>query len=224
MNPPGKVRSRTHLEITLMCLMARAPVTGGWLVRFLRESPLMGRGKSPGAVYPALARLRDAGLVKSRDKRRMRGFPTIWKGPQGRPTHVVTGRAAVIEARVLGSSNRRWQEYALTQNGLDYLRAWAVRPVRHTDLLERPDDLLLQFMFLPGLRTETAAADFLGGYASAASDLYADVADYRDRTGDETSISTRWALDLTLELLRVRRDWARAAERGMRRPAMGSWR
>ena len=187
---------RSHLEITLMCLIARAPATGARLVRLLREHPLMGRGQSPGAVYPALRRLREAGLVTSRAKPRREALASF----RARTGKYRDGRCA-----------RRFRECLLTAEGLEHLKDWAVQPVTRGEILERPDDLLLRFAFLSGLQGPEAVRSFLEGYEARAEELRQELGEFLGEDRGELSTSGRLALELELALVQTRRDWARRA-------------
>jgi len=191
------MRSRTPLEYALMCLIARAPRTGNEIVRLLREYPLAGTGKSPGAVYPALHRLADAGLVRCRPRARCE-VDALYRQNAGSP----------IAAAGLTPGVRRFREHGLTRRGVADLRTWAVGPVTRAEVLERPDHLLLRFSFLVGLAGGTAARRFAAQYRRVAEQLTAELSGALNEARAESSPSSRLAMELSLRLLEARVAWA----------------
>lgn len=209
---PPVARPRTRLEITLLCLLARAANSGGGLVRTLREFPIGGHGQSPGAVYPALERLAEAQFIERRQRKRGRR----WLYGRARKGHA--GRYF---------PKTRQHEYVLTYRGIAELRRWAREPVTRTDMLERPDFLLLRFAVIPGLLGPAAAPRFLAQYARVARELALHTRRYLERFAidpvhphRDMSPSVRHALDLTIEVMRARGRWARRA-RGRRAGTAG---
>ena len=195
------MRSRTPLEYALMCLIARAPTTGNELVRLLREYPLAASGQSPGAVYPALHRLADAGLVKSRRRPRSEADAMSRQNAGSRLAGVGRPTPGV----------RRFREHGLTGKGVASLREWALRPVTRAEVLGRPDHLLLRFSFVVGLAGGTAARRFAAQYRRVAEGLTVDMAHALNEARAEASPSARLAMELSLRLLEVRVAWAAQA-------------
>lgn len=205
---PPVTRRRTRLEITLMCLLARGANSGGGLVRILRECPIGGHGQSPGAVYPALARLADAEFIHKRPRRRGRRWLC------GRRKKGYAGRYY---------PKKRQTEYVLTYRGIAELRRWAKEPVTSADMLERPDFLLLRFALLPGLLGPAATQRFLAEYERVARSLTAHTRRYVEIFGvdpvhpaRDMSESVRLGFELTIDVLRARSRWAWRAARGNR--------
>jgi len=198
---------RTPLEYTLMCFVARAPATGGQLVRNLREFSVDGRGGSTGAVYPALRRLTNAGLLES--KRRppressLESFARAFRRGMGMPP--ARPDPAAPRGRVV--------DYRLTQIGIEELRRWAVQPVTSAQMFERPDQLLLRFTFLPGLAGVDPTRRFLRQYAEVADRMRNGIAEELLRFGEESSPTVRLAMELSLELATTRAEWALRAGR-----------
>ena len=196
-------RERTPLEYGLMCLIARAPMTGSELVRLLNRYPLAGTGKSPGAVYPALYRLADAGLVWGRPR---------W----GRTEQSWDQRARMWRAAAGGlpARDRRATvlEFGLTHAGLLRLRARVTRRVTRGDVLERPEHLMLRFALCTGLVGPTAARRLA---LQCRRVCRAIVDEVRYEMGEErgaVSTSARLAMACTLSLLEARIRWSHRAE------------
>lgn len=196
------IASRTPLETTILCLVARRPSTGYELVKLLRRFPVRGRGQSPGAVYPALARLRRAGLVAANERPTLRPYMNAARRAQRRGETV---------AQSFKPSPRRTLEYLLTPTGRDWLREWVARPVSEDLMLERPEELLLQFAFLPALRDGGSTRRFLLQYRNTAEALAEDVRRELHRSGEDASPTGRLGLELSLALFETRRAWARQA-------------
>ena len=192
-----RYRRRTPLEYSVMCLVARRPSTGYEITRLLQEYPLAGRGKSPGAIYPALERLVQSGLVQSR--RRV-------------PRRVRT---------VLESSHGRWiREHGLTRAGVVELRRWATGPVTGTEMLERPEQLLLRFSVIIGLAGGQAAQRFVREYRQVARRLAEDLSASMGLARDASPTARLW-MELSLQMARVRLLWARKAEAEFERRLAG---
>lgn len=187
-------KARTPLEYSLMCLVARRPSTGYEITRLLREYPLAGHGKSPGAVYPALDRLVESGLVLSRGRvpRRLRTPRERWEG-------------------------RTIREHGLTRAGVVELRRWATSPVTRTEMLERPEHLLLRFSVVIGLAGGGAGRRFAAEYRCVAERLVQDLSRSLVEARREASDATRLWIELSLRLAKGRLRWARRAEADLRR-------
>ena len=203
-------RERTPLQNALMCLIARAPMTGSELTRLLTRYPLAGSGKSPGAVYPALHRLADAGLVF------------------GRPRWTRTGRSWEVRARLRRSAAggppvRRErgtvQEFGLSRDGVVHLRAWVTRRVTRTEVLERPEHLLLRFSFCTGLSGPTAARRLALQCRRVCRAMAVELADEIEAEGDMASPSARLAMECSLALLETRVQWSLRADAELARHA-----
>jgi DNA-binding PadR family transcriptional regulator len=192
---------RTPLEYGLMCLIARAPMTGSQLVTLLRRYPLAGTGKSPGAVYPALYRLEEAGLVCARTRR---------------TSHV----RALYAARRGGPGREGPREFGLTGEGVIRLRRWATRRVTRTEVLERPEHLLLRFAMCTGLAGPTAARRVALQCRRVCAELARELAEDIDRLRGTASPSARLALECTLALIEARVAWSRRAEVELARHAV----
>lgn len=57
------MKTLTPLNYALLGLLNRAPLTGYEMMQVFETTPLGGYSSSPGAIYPALKKLRRAGLV-----------------------------------------------------------------------------------------------------------------------------------------------------------------
>jgi len=187
------VKDRTPLEYGLMCLIARAPHSGSQLVRLLRRYPLAGTGKSPGAVYPALYRLEAAGLVCWRRRRSSRGRD-LFRGEE-------RGRGV--------------REWGLTREGVSRLRGWATKRVTRREVLERPEHLLLRFTLCTGLSGPSAARRVALQCRRVCAELASELADGLERTGGESSVTCRLALECALGVLEAQVAWALRAERAL---------
>lgn len=203
-------RERTPLENALMCLIARAPMTGSELTRLLTRYPLAGTGKSPGAVYPALHRLAETGLVC------------------GRPRRMGTDRSLALRARhrraaaggpVIARERGTVQEFGLTREGVVRLTAWAARRVTRREVLERPEHLMLRFALLPGLAGPTAARRLVLQCRRVCRELAEELVDEIEGQRGEASPSARLAMECTLALLEARVAWAQRAEAELARYA-----
>lgn len=190
-----------------MCLIARAPMTGSQLVTLLRRYPLAGTGKSPGAVYPALYRLEEAGLVcaRSRPTSHVRALYAARRGAGVRRGSGVEGVPGARDAR--GA-----REFGLTGEGVVRLRRWATRRVTRTEVLERPQHLLLRFAMCTGLAGPTAARRVALQCRRVCAELARELVDEIDRDRGTASPSARLAMECTLALLEARVAWARRAE------------
>ena len=193
-----------------MCLIARAPLTGSELTRLLTRYPLAGTGKSPGAVYPALHRLAEAGLLCRR------------------PRWVRTDRSRALRARlaraaaggpVQGPVGGTVEEFGLTPVGVARLRVWATRRVTRTEVLERPEHLMLRFALCTGLSGPTAARKLALQCRRVCRDLAVELVQEIQRSGADSSPSARLALQLTLALLEARVAWSERAEVALARHA-----
>ena len=218
---PAPGRDRTPLEYALMCLIARHPMSGSQIVHLLRRYPLAGSGKSPGAVYPALYRLEAADLVtgRMRPPSLLRSFTV-----PPRPPNDVDWRRAVRHARAVRASRsggsdvagRRGcpgvQEFGLTRQGVECLRAWSRRRVTRAEVLERPQHLMLRFAMCTGLSGPTAARRLALQCRRVCVELAAELAGEIDRHRGTASPSARLAMECTLALLETRVAWSRRAE------------
>lgn len=193
-----------------MCLIARAPMTGSELTRLLTRYPLAGTGKSPGAVYPALYRLAEAGLVF------------------GRPRWTRTDRSLALRARLrrqaaggppVARERGTVQEFGLTGKGVVRLRAWATRRVTRTEVLERPEHLMLRFSLCTGLSGPTVARRLTLQCRRVCRELAAELAGEIDRGGGTASPSGRLAMECSLCLLEARVEWSWRAEIELARQA-----
>lgn len=187
-------KARTPLEYALMCLVSRRPSTGYEITRLLREYPLAGHGKSPGAVYPALDRLIASGLVLSRGRipRRLNTPRERWEG-------------------------RTIREHGLTRAGVVELRRWATAPVTRAEMLERPEHLLLRFSVVIGLAGGKAGRRFVAEYRCVAGELVQDLSRSLGEARRDASDATRLWIELSLRLAKSRLNWARRAEADLRR-------
>jgi len=202
-----------------MCLVARAPMTGSQLVRLLRRYPLAGTGKSPGAVYPALYRLEAAGLVLGRRRRpRRTRILSAWS-PGETEAGDETGAPSGADAPSGANRRRGVQEYGLTRDGVVRLRQWATRRVTRTEVLERPEHLLLRFAMCTGLSGPTAARRLALQCRRVCRVLSAELAEEIDRWRGTTSPSARLAMECSMALLDARVTWSRRAELELARHA-----
>jgi DNA-binding PadR family transcriptional regulator len=64
-----KARRITVLEFAILGLVSQKPRSGYELIKVFRETPLAHYSDSPGAIYPALARLEAAGLLRGKTER-----------------------------------------------------------------------------------------------------------------------------------------------------------
>ena len=204
-------RRRTPLEYGIMCLIARAPMTGSEICRLLRRYPLAGTGKSPGAVYPALYRLADAGLVcgQPRFTHSHRSIMQRWRyrqaaAAQGPP---VRERGTV-------------QEFGLTRDGVVGLRAWATRRVTRREVLERPEHLMLRFVLCTGLAGPTAARRVALQCRRVCRELALELAEEVERARGHVSPGARLAMECAQAEFEVRVTWARRAEAELARQAV----
>jgi hypothetical protein len=193
-----------------MCLIARAPMTGSEITGLLTRYPLAGTGKSPGAVYPALYRLAEAGLVC------------------GRPRWTRTDRSRALRARLRRAAaggppvppeRGTVREFGLTHAGVVRLRAWATRRVTRTEVLERPEHMMLRFALCTGLAGPTAARRVALQCRRVCRDMAADMSSELARRVRTASPSARLAMECSLELLETRVAWSRRAERELERQA-----
>jgi DNA-binding transcriptional ArsR family regulator len=193
-----------------MCLIARAPMTGSELTRLLTRYPLAGTGKSPGAVYPALYRLAEAGLVC------------------GRPRWVRSDRSQALRARLrraaaggplMARERGTVREFGLTHMGVVRLRVWATRRVTRTEVLERPEHLMLRFSLCTGLVGPSAARRVALQCRRVCRDLVADMSREIAGRGGTASPSARLAMECSLDLLEARVGWSRRAEWELARQA-----
>ena len=206
---PPLPRERTPLENALMCLIARAPMTGSELSRLLTQYPLAGTGKSPGAVYPALYRLARAGLVHRR------------------PRWTRTARSLALRARLRQAAAggppvaqvHTTHEFGLTREGVVRLRRWVTRRVTRTEVLERPEHLMLRFSLCTGMAGPTAARRLAIQCRRVCRELVTELAQEIDLARGTASPSARLAMECSLALLEARVEWARRAETGLARQA-----
>ena len=192
-----------------MCLVARAPMTGSEITRLLTRYPLAGTGKSPGAVYPALHRLQEARLVCSRPRW---GDTARSRAIRGQVWRAVTGK----ESRRPDPPTVR--EWGLTYGGIVRLRGWASRRVGRTEVLERPEHLLLRFALCTGLVGPTATRRLALQCRRVCGELAAELVAELEGGGG-ASPSGRLALEWTLGVLEARVAWARRAEAALARHA-----
>ena len=205
-----------------MALLAWGPLAGTALCRCLRDLPLAGRGVSTGSVYPALGRLREAGLVETFDKPRRLDRAWHRYGPRPR------GRV------------RRFQLNRLTAHGWMALRVWASRPLEAEDVRLRPEEPLLRFAALAALERERPPAGFgrpgaveafLGDYATVAASIALELRErlrygtsrypirrrppgsWGDPTASWLPREERLVFDLMARLFETRAAWARRASR-----------
>lgn len=194
-----------------MCLLARAPMTGSELVGLLRRYPLAGTGKSPGAVYPALYRLADAGLVCGR--------PRHTGSSRSRALHQKASPAAAVGSPVVALERGTVQEFGLTRAGVERLRGWACRRVTRQEVLERPEHLMLRFAMCTGLSGPTAARRVARQCRRVCGALAGELVEELERERGRASPSARLALQCTLALLQARVSWSRQAEAELDRHA-----
>jgi PadR family transcriptional regulator, regulatory protein AphA len=64
-----KTRRITVLEFALLGLVSQKPRSGYELIRVFRDTPMAHYSDSPGAIYPALARMESAGLLRGKTER-----------------------------------------------------------------------------------------------------------------------------------------------------------
>ena len=65
-NSNMKAKRMTVLEFALLGLVSQKPRTGYELIKVFRDTPMAHYSDSPGAIYPALARLESAGLLRGK--------------------------------------------------------------------------------------------------------------------------------------------------------------
>lgn len=207
--PPVR-RRRTPLEYGIMCVIARAPLTGSEVCRLFRRYPLAGTGKSPGAVYPALYRLEEAGLVCGRPRwtRTERSYRL-----RGRYWRAAVGAGPPVADR--GTV----REFGLTGAGVAALGVWASRRVTRREVLERPEHLMLRFVLCTGLAGPTAARRVALQCRRVCRELAAELAAEVEGARGVVSPGARLALECARAEFEVRVEWSRRAEAELARQA-----
>jgi len=136
----------TRIEHMLLALLSRQPSTATALAKRLGKLPLGGRGTSSGAVYPAVRRLEAAGLVATSPRPPNEAEAVYRKRARG----LVRGTS-----RGTRRATRGVRLHRLTNDGWMALREWAGRVPDRDEMRRRPDELLLRFLVLARLDSET---------------------------------------------------------------------
>ena len=64
-----KAKRITVLQFALLGLVSQKPRSGYELIKVFRDTPMAHYSDSPGAIYPALARMESAGLLRGKTER-----------------------------------------------------------------------------------------------------------------------------------------------------------
>lgn len=135
-----KRSERTTLEYALLGLIREAPRTGYELRKVFVETAMAGYSGSPGAIYPALRRLEEGGLIVG-------ALRSGGRGRQGRDFRLTPAGEAVLQSWLAGPITR--DDVALRLDALMLRFAFlgfADSPVSRTlDFLERLEEELEAF-------------------------------------------------------------------------------
>ena len=94
--------SLTDLEYALLCLIASKPRAGYDLLKTLGEWPFPGQGRSPGAIYPALQRMAERGLILGKEEGAAKRPRTTYRlSAQGKRTLKTWMRASLVREDLL---------------------------------------------------------------------------------------------------------------------------
>lgn len=119
-SPDAAGRSLTDFEQVLLGLIASAPRSGYGLKKLFKTSPASVYQPSPGALYPALRRLEDRGLLQAEKKvssgRRAQRLYHVTEA--GRAVHLDWLRQPVVPDTVVTDLGLHLMRFALMENNL----------------------------------------------------------------------------------------------------------
>jgi DNA-binding PadR family transcriptional regulator len=119
-SPAGAGRSLTDFEQVLLGLIASEPRSGYGLKKLFNASPASVYQPSPGALYPALRRLEDRGLLRAEKKvssgRRAQRLYHVTEA--GRAVHLDWLRQPVVPDTVVSDLGLHLMRFALMETNL----------------------------------------------------------------------------------------------------------
>lgn len=168
----------TLLGYILLGLLRKQPQSGYELQRVFATTPLMNYSNSPGAIYPALRRLKEQRLVSD---------------------------------QVAKSGARVRRIYAVTDAGLELLRAWLRAPVSDGEVTRDVGLLMLRFSFMDAALGRKRALSFLREAEPKVAAQASRVKAFLRSNGPAMPLSGRLALDFGVRSYGTLLQWTRAA-------------